>query len=185
VMFKRVYLPVDYGHYVLDPSWIKRIHTNELSWNGCRKHNLSRQPLNDKMLIPNNALHETIHEHMGTAGLTNNYVSILQQACRCVDFPSGKIDCYLQSVRKEISSIPMSKMTKDTASFNAMVSLWYFCSGKRWRLLFPRHLVPAATDSVISSWNWTSCKGKSVYDYVPNSSEWQYILCPNYSSVPF
>jgi hypothetical protein len=138
-----------------------------------RKRNspVSRQPLNDKMLIPNNALRETIHEFMGS-----DWSDKQLRKHPPADLPMrglsfrAKIDCYLQSISHEISGINLCLNDQghcifqcDDISIVLFVpeSIGVFC-------FYARHLVPAATDSVkdlILELNFL--QGKSVYNPVP------------------
>jgi hypothetical protein len=144
--------------------WLRRKHSSPVS----------RQPLNEKMLIPNNALRETIHEFMGTdwsdhqlrehppAGLPLRGLSF-----------RAKIDCYLQSISQEISGIHLCLNDQGHCIFQCddisvvlfvPESVGVFC-------FYARHLVPVATDSVkdlILELNFL--QGKSVNECVPNSS---------------
>jgi hypothetical protein len=140
--------------------WLRRKRTSPVS----------RQPLNDKMLIPNNALRETIHELMGSDWSDNQLRKHppVVLPMRGLSF-RAKIDCYLQSISQEISGINLCLNDQghcifqcDNISIVLFVpeSVGVFC-------FYARHLIPVATDSVkdlILELNFL--QGKSVYDPV-------------------
>jgi hypothetical protein len=116
-----------------------------------RNSPVSRQPLNDKMLIPNNALRETIHELMGTdwSDTQASEHPPVGLPLRGLSF-RAKIDCFLQSISQEISGTTLCLDDQGTCIFHcdniAIVlyvpeSVGVFC-------FYARHLVPAATDSM-------------------------------------
>jgi hypothetical protein len=142
-----------------------------------RNSPVSRQPLNDKMLIPNNALRETIHELMGT-DWTDRQVRENPPAglpLRGLSF-RAKIDCFLQSISQEISGIYLCLNDQGHCMFqcNGIAIVLFVPEGVGVFCFYARHLVPVATDSVkdlILELNFL--QGKSVYDYVSNCSRHQ------------
>jgi hypothetical protein len=137
---------------------------------------VSRQPLNDKMLIPNNALRETIHELMGTdwSDTQASEHPPVGLPLRGLSF-RAKIDCFLQSISQEISGTTLCLDDQGTCIFHcdniAIVlyvpeSVGVFC-------FYARHLVPAATDSMkdlILELNFLQGK----YDSVPDCCRCQH-----------
>jgi hypothetical protein len=136
-----------------------------------RNSPVSRQPLNDKMLIPNNALRETIHEFMGIdwcarqvrqhppAGLPLRGLSF-----------RAKIDCYLQSISQEISgvSLCLNEHGHCIFQYENIVIVLYVPESVGVFCFYTRQLVPTVTDSMkdlILELNFL--QGKPINDYSP------------------
>jgi hypothetical protein len=139
-----------------------------------RNSPVSRQPLNEKMLIPNNALRETIHEIMGT-DWSDRQVREHPPAglpLRGLSF-RAKIDCYLQSISQEISgvSLCLNEHGHCIFQYENIVIVLYVPESVGVFCFYTRELVPTVTDSMkdlILELNFL--QGKSVYDSARNSS---------------
>lgn len=76
---------------------------------------VSRQPLNEHMIVSNNALRETIHEFMGTTWVQSNTADQEDAPPRSGLAPSrlrSKIDCFLQNTCKELGGLDL-KLNSD------------------------------------------------------------------------
>jgi hypothetical protein len=158
---------------VLDPEGNTYERRAIMEWLRHKRNSpVSRQPLNDKMLIPNNALRETIHELMGTEWSDGQALEHPPAGLplRGLSF-RAKIDCYLQSISQEMSDTNQMCLNDqghcifkcDNIAIVLYVpeSIGVFC-------LYARHLVPTATDSMkdlILELNFL--QGKPFYDSVP------------------
>jgi hypothetical protein len=137
---------------VLDPEGNTYERRAIMEWLRHKRNSpVSRQPLNDKMLIPNNALRETIHELMGTEWSDGQALEHPPAGLplRGLSF-RAKIDCYLQSISQDISGVSLCLNAHGYCIFQCddiaiylyvPESVGVFC-------FYTNQLVPAATDSV-------------------------------------
>lgn len=82
---------------------------------------VSRQPLSERMLNPNNSLREAIHEFMGDAWVKRRSAKYTQ--CQGINSTRprstfrGKINCFLQLACLEIEGLPSSLSEKGCCAF--------------------------------------------------------------------
>jgi hypothetical protein len=158
---------------VLDPEGNTYERRAIMEWLRHKRNSpVSRQPLNDKMLIPNNALRETIHELMGTdwSDTQAREHPPVGLPLRGLSFRS-KIDCYLQSISQEISGISLCLNDHGHCIFQyeSIVIVLYVPESVGVFCFYTRQLVPTVTDSMkdlILELNFL--QGKSIFDSVPD-----------------
>jgi hypothetical protein len=151
-----------------------------------RNSPVSRQPLNDKMLIPNNALRDTIHEFMGTdwCDLQVREHPPAGLPLRGLSF-RAKIDCYLQSISQEISgvSLCLNEHGHCIFQYENIVIVLYVPESVGVFCFYTRQLVPTVTDSMkdlILELNFL--QGKSINDSFPGTFRYQWISTLTYFS---